>query len=130
YKVGKGDGSVDKSPRDVDGRKLMSAQDCDWVAENEKEFDRRICAFLASTTLEVDGVQREVEVIQPTLWRVFTANGGGGTAHAMESVLDENKQWVYKSKTVLKWAGVTRPWNGKTAKSDPICAARWYGPGK
>src|SRR5207248_5554800 len=48
YKVGKGDGSVDKSPRDVDGRKLMTAQDWDWVAENEQEVDGRIRALLGS----------------------------------------------------------------------------------
>jgi hypothetical protein len=127
YVVGKGDGKKKVSPSSVAGRKLMTAADCDWVIANEKELERRIQAFLAATSLEVDGVKREVNVTQVSNVRVFSANGGKQTCHSKTYDGDEATGFTLTAKQSPGWQGITRPWNSASFGNKPISVGRYYG---
>jgi hypothetical protein len=103
-----------KKTEAVSGRRKVNAADCDWVIANEVEFERRITAFLSSVRLKcLDGVERQVKKIEVANWRVFSANGNKGTAHAKQYTLTKDKGWVEDEKKTkaLAWVnGVTRPW--------------------
>jgi len=126
YVVGKGDGKKKIEPKSVDGRRGMNAADCDWIIANEKEFERRIEAFLASTSLELDGVTREVEVIQVSNVRVFSANGGKQTCHS-KTYDGEAPNFTLAEKQSPGWQGITRPWNSASFSNKPISIGRYYG---
>jgi len=121
-----GDGKQDIPPKKVDGRTPMNAKDCDWVIANEKEFERRIQAFLAATSLEVDGVKREVNVIQVSNVRVFSANGGKQTCHS-KTYDGEAPNFKLAEKQSPGWQGITRPWNSASFGNKPISIGRYYG---
>ncbi|HKC59873.1 MAG TPA: peptidoglycan DD-metalloendopeptidase family protein [Myxococcales bacterium] len=138
YKVGKGDGyNKSPSPSGIDGRDPMSAKDCDWVAQNEDEFQRRIKAFLGATSLEVDGTPHAVEAIEVTAIRCFSANGTRSTCHSVEydPVMGPDPKKPEKQipvafnksdKQIPKYCGITQPW----AWGNKIAFGRYYGPAK
>ena len=127
YVVGKGDGKKKISPSSVAGRRLMNAADCDWVIANEKEFERRIQAFLAATELELDGVKRQVEIIEVSNWRVFSANGTKSTCHSKTYDGDEASGFTLAAKQNPANQGITRPWNYASCGTKPISIGRYYG---
>jgi len=137
YKVGKGDGKTKISATGIDGRAAMTAKDCDWVLQNEKEFDKRIRDFMTATTLEVEGVQHPVEAIEVTAYRCFSANGNRGTCHSVQydpvmgpDPKDSSKQvpvgFTKSDKQYPEYCGITRPWSW----GNQVAFGRYYGPAK
>lgn len=114
------------STKNVTGRALMTAADCDWVIGHEADFEKRITDFLAATKL-VDpstNTEKKVAKIEVAHWRVFSANGTLKTAHAKVYEWDADKK-KYNEGTTSSTYGITRPFCDKVKK---VCFGRLYGP--
>jgi len=117
--------------RSADGRKPMTAADCDWVTANEAEFERRIQAFLEARKLTAPGgSEKNVDKVEVVHWRVFSANGNKKTAHSKQYDLKDGKfELNEKATQQLKYInGITRPWCGELKKAKDVAVGRYYGP--
>lgn len=125
YKCGK-----TTKARKVEGRTLMTEEDCDWISSNADAFEERIVAFLAKTQLEVDGVQRTIKKVEVVCWQVWTANcvWSATKKTAYGKVYEfKDEAWVHsetETKANLTNLGISRPWRDASR----IGFGRFYGP--
>ncbi len=123
-----------KTTRSAEGRKLMTAADCDWIIANEAEFLKRTQAFLDAKKLtEPGGSEKSVGKIELVHWRVFSANGNKKTAHSKQ--YDQQKDGTFelneKATEQLKYInGITRPWCPDLKYASKVAAGRYYGPSR
>ena len=109
----------------------LTATDCDWIIENESEFEGRVSALLQSQQITApDGSVHSVHKIEVLRWRVFSANGTSKTAHSKQYDPDGAENGIPKFKLNATETekrksinGVTRPWETGIKK---LCVGRFY----
>jgi N-acetyl-anhydromuramyl-L-alanine amidase AmpD len=71
--------------KDANGGDKLTARDCDWIEQNELEFQQRVKDFLALKSIEVDGEAKDVDKVTPYAARVFSANAVSYANHGTSS---------------------------------------------
>ena len=116
------------------GERLLSSGDCDWIASHETEFHGRIDAFLKVDKLDWKGASHDVDRVDVTNIRVFSANciwaKSTKTADGKVYTGSDDAGWVYDARKTSANAsrlGISRPWS-RNVTDEPIVFARLFKP--